>query len=238
MRALGGLGLALVLAFKSAWGLGGVFSIRKRTSSSRERAGGFDMKDGPLKEAEATIASETAKYNVALEWGDDFAKAVGVIISLFAIIEGYPPFLLERISGVKRDDARAILGVFRAASNRLDLIKELVRLRPDNSPERILFTYYRGLLSEANTLRNKYAHAQYSLSYEPLSPQAPNRKMTFHLRTFFSDFNRKEETLVHFIEDFHKDRDRLKRIICELHALIYRAEISLALHKQLQKQAP
>lgn len=196
------------------------------------------MSEKPLIEAEAKIASETAKYNVALEWDEDFAKVVGVIVSLFAIIEGYPPILLARFCGIKQGDAKAILGVFRAPSNRIDLIKQLERVRPDSSEERNILHYYRGLLSEANTIRNKYAHAQYAISYEPVDPHAKDRKRVFHLKTFFSDFNRKQETLVQDLSDFHKDRDRLKRIICELHALVHRNEIPVALQQQLQKQVP
>lgn len=194
------------------------------------------MAIGPLKEAEAKLVSETASYNVAIENAPAFAEAVGIIISLFAIVEGYPPFLLERLSGMNRDDSRAILGVFRAASNRLDLLKQLTRLRPDASPDRIVFSYYRGLLTEANNIRNKYAHAQYAISFQPLT--GANRKTVFHLQTFFSDFNRKVERLILSLEDFHADRDRLKRIICELHALVYRNEIPLALHQQLPPQSP
>jgi hypothetical protein len=228
------LALGFALGVK---GFGGVFSIRARTAS-RELSGVFAMSEKPLVEAENKITSETAKYNVALEWADEFAKIVGVIVSLFAIIEGYPPILLARFCGIKQGDARAILGVFRAPSNRIDLIKQLARGQPPSSKERVILNYYRGLLSDANTIRNKYAHAQYSYSKEPLEPSAPNRKTVFHLRTFFSDFNRKEETLVQHLEEFERDRDRLKRIICELHALIYRNEIPRALHQELQKQAP
>lgn len=178
----------------------------------------------PLIEAETTIASETEKFNVALEHGPDYAQAVGVIISLFAIVEDYTPFFLKTFCNIDASDARSIMGVFRAFSNRIELLKELSRNRPVGTRDRIISSYYRGLLTDANKIRNKYAHAKYSYA-----------KTHFVLHTFAGDFNRNDEHIYQKIDDFNKDIKQLKRIICELHALFYRSEIPLSLHKQLQK---
>lgn len=180
-----------------------------------------------IHENEATIADQASKYNVALEWGKEYAETVGVIISLFAIVEDYPSALLVKITEMDSSDAMSILSTFRAFSNRLDLLKEVARNRPEGSVGRICLSYYRGIMSEANKIRNKYAHAKYSYA-----------KTHFVLETYASDTNRNAEQLEMTLKDFQADRDRLKRIICELHAFCYRDEIPLGLHKQLSQPTP
>jgi len=181
----------------------------------------------PLTENESEISSDTTKYNVALEWGKDYAEAVGIIISLFAMVEGYPPLILEKVGILSKQDALSTLGVFRAFSNRLDLLKEVTKNRPEQSRERACLRYYKGLLTEANKIRNKYAHATYSYA-----------KTHFVLMTYSGDHNRKEEKIAQNLEDFHADIDRLKRIICELHAFCYRNEVPASLQKELCRLNP
>lgn len=175
-----------------------------------------------LIENEAMIRAETEKYNVALEHGKEYAEAVGVIISLFALVEGYPPLVLEKLGVLSKADARSILGVFRAFSNRIDLLKEVGDNRPSGSIERICFGYYKGLFKEANAIRNKYAHATYSYDLKDM-----------YLQVFSGDHNRKSMTLRQSIEDYRNDINRLKRIICELHAFCYRNEVPAGLQKSL-----
>ena len=59
-----------------------------------------------------------------------------------------------------------------------------------------------------------------------------------HIKPFSGHYTKSPETLDLTLEDFKDDADRLRRIICELHALVYRREVSAGLHKQLRRLAP
>ena len=59
-----------------------------------------------------------------------------------------------------------------------------------------------------------------------------------NLETFSSDYNRNTKIIKQTDADFIADIDRLKRIICELHAVIYRNEFPKSLHRQLLKLSP
>jgi len=176
-------------------------------------------------ENEKKINHETSVFKVALEGEADYAAKIGVIISMFALIEDYAPFLLQLFTGISKEDSRSVMGVFRAFSNRIDLLKAVYKPKGANSVDAIIGTHYVGLLNEANKIRNKYAHAQY----------ATTRK-SIVLIPFSSDYNRITERVEQTLADFDKDINRMRRIICELHALIYRMEIPASVHKRLQKQ--
>ncbi len=184
------------------------------------------MKTSDFSENEKMIASELTKYSVALEMdkGPPYAAKVGVIISLFALVENYSPHILRMLTGLNKQDARAIMGVFRAFSNRIDLLKAVYKPRGELSVDAVVGSHYAGLFNEANKIRNKYAHATYSIA-----------ATTMHLHTYSGDYGRTPERIIQTDEDFEGDITRMKRIICELHALVYRNEIPQSLHKQLQK---
>ena len=99
---------------------------------------------------------------VPLEGDQELAALVGCIISQFALTEMEVPGLLGKLTGMRGDDAHAIVGVFRAFSNRIDLLAEVIKRRAEGSPERIIYGYFKGRLKEANAIRNKYAHATYA----------------------------------------------------------------------------
>ena len=175
----------------------------------------------------ATLESEFAKYQVALELKgqEQYARHVGVIISLFAIVEGFVPRVLESLLGMDREDARSITGVFRAFSNRLDLIEQLIKGRDKGSVEREVFSYTKGLLAEANNIRNKFAHATYGYAGDH-----------FKLETCSSNYNQARQIIDMTLDDFEKDILRLKRIISELQAILVRRELPPELHQRLRPQ--
>lgn len=171
------------------------------------------------------LESHAANYQVALDAATDYAIQVGLIISLFALVENYVPFALEKMTGIKRADARAIAGVFRAFSNKIDLLHQLNRNQ--NDVQRVVYSHYKGLFSEANKIRNKYAHATYSYA-----------GTHFKLQTYSGDYNRSPEIIDSTLENFASDAATLRRIINDLHGFYYRNEIPKALDEQLQKLFP
>lgn len=178
-------------------------------------------------ENEKQIQHETAIYNVALDDETNYAAMVGVIISMFAMIEDYAPQILQLLTGMSKTDSRSIMGVFRAFSNRIDLLKAVYKPKGADSVDCIIGRHYVGLLNDAVKIRNKYAHAKYSTT-----------RKSIILTTFSSDYNRTAERIEQTIPDFIKDIRRLRRIICELHALIYRSEVPQSVQKQLQRLNP
>lgn len=171
------------------------------------------------------LESHTASYTVALDAGTDYATQVGLIISLFALVEGYVPYALEKMIGIKRADARSIAGVFRAFSNKIDLLHQLNRNQ--GKIERVVFSHYKGLFSEANKIRNKYAHATYSYA-----------RTHFKLQTYSGDYNRSPEIIDGTLADFVSDATTLRRIINDLHGFYVRNEIPRTLDEQLRKLFP
>lgn len=193
------------------------------------------MKVSDFHENEEKIAHETSVYSVALDGGPEpdggleprFAAQVGVIISLFALVEGYVPMLLQKLTGLDARDAQSLASVPRSFTTRLELIEAVCKPRGAGSIDAIVATHFVQQFREANRIRNRYAHATYSTT-----------RQTIVLSTFSSDFNREPEHLTLRLDQFKADGDKLRRIICELHALTYRNEISAELHKRLLPRSP
>ncbi|PWE17276.1 hypothetical protein DDZ18_06195 [Marinicauda salina] len=135
--------------------------------------------------------------------------------------------ILDRLGVMDEADALASLGVFRSFSNRIEMLDELRKRRDPQTIEHACLSYYKGLLTEANSIRNKYAHAKYGIA-----------KDHFVLYTFSGDHNRQPVRIAQTIDDFASDKNRLKRIICELHAFCARGAISSGLDKQLSQLSP
>jgi len=182
------------------------------------------LKLSDFRENEVALTREAETYNVALDAEPTYAAMVGSIISMFALIEGYAPQILSCLTGLSSQDARAIMGAFRAFSNRLDLIKAVYKTRGPTSVDAIVGGHYVSLLNEANRIRNKYAHATYSTT-----------RRSIILKTFSGDYNKNQEQIEQTESDFPRDITRLRRITAELHGLIYRNEIPISLHRKLQK---
>ncbi len=183
------------------------------------------MIDLPFSENEQSIRHESTVYNVALDGEPAYAAKVGVIISMFALIEDYAPRLLQLLTGMSMQDSHSTMAVFRAFSNSIDLLKAIYKPKGETSKDAILGSHYVGLLTQANAIRNKYAHASYSTTNKSII-----------LTPFSSDYNRSVEKIEQTLPDFDKDVVKLRRITCELHALVWRCELPQGLHKQLQKQ--
>jgi hypothetical protein len=108
------------------------------------------------------------------------------------------------------------LGVFRAFSNKLDLFAELLKARSDGTNEKFVMCYVKDLLSEANSIRNRYAHAKYG-GFKHNS-KAEN---FIYLKLFSSNYNRLNRQEKVRLKDFERDKDRLNIIICEVHHILH-----------------
>ena len=182
------------------------------------------MKVSDFSENEAEIAHHAKVHSVALDDEPAYAAMVGSIISMFALIEDYAPQLLSRLTGLSDQDAHSVMAVFRAFSNRIDLIKAIYKPRGENSVDGVVGSHYVGLLNVANKIRNKYAHATYSAT-----------RRSIVIKPFSSDYARSIEPIEQTLFDFEKDRATLRRITAEFHGFIHRNEIPKSLQKQLQR---
>ena len=183
------------------------------------------MEFSRFKENENRIVMTVKSNRTILETQPSYAAKIGVVISMFALIEDHSPLILCRLTGINQMDARAIMGTFRAFSNRIDLLKAVYRSHERTSPKFVFGSYFAGLFTEANKIRNKYAHAKYSL----------NSKNKLGIEPFSSDYNRKTVPQEHTAEEFENDINRLRRIIAELDCLLWEDEISKSLYGQLSK---
>lgn len=162
---------------------------------------------------EPTAKSEVKAYRVALEDIPDFAAQVGVLLSLFAILEGYVPQLIARLTGMSDKDSFVSANSFMSFSHRIDLLESYVGHRPDNT-ETKPYRHFVETLREANMLRNRFAHGLYSTT----------SSSQVIIKSWTNDARRKTRTERYNLDRLSADVARIKFIICELHGFIYRNE--------------
>ena len=168
-----------------------------------------------------TISSELEKYNVALEHAPEFAAKVGVIVSLFALVESYVPLLFSKLTKADGRDSFAITGSYASFSYRIDLLDSLLEHRSvADTPDFSTYKHFTKTLREANRIRNKFAHSTYSIGAE--IGNTKERRM--FLRAFSYDARKKKETEEYDLKKIEADVHCLKKIICELHAYCHRNE--------------
>lgn len=109
---------------------------------------------------------EAEKYTVALDHFPEFAAQVGILISCFAIIESYVHLLISKLTGVDKADAFIFSGSFMNFRARVDLLEALTKKRDAKAEPVIASKHFVSLLREATATRNRYAHGQYSLTFE------------------------------------------------------------------------
>lgn len=167
--------------------------------------------------AASTAASELEKYDVALDHAPDFSAQVGVLLSCFAIVEHYVPQLLSRLTGLGDNDSFRLVGTFTSFSNRVELIRLILENRAESETRRI-YTHFLKTLGEANSLRNRFAHGLYSITF--------GQKIV--VQSFGSDSRKATREELYDLARVKSDVHRIKQIICELHGFIYRNETPLS----------
>ncbi len=157
--------------------------------------------------------SEFHKYIVALDAEPNFAAEVGVLISLFALVEMYMPRLMAKITGLDEEMAFTILSRFAKFSDRIDLLKSLSKIQPKtHARDKGLLQKLLPRIRHINTLRNKYAHATYGITFDD-----------DYMVTAFQSSGKPKETRKS-LHDVVADVNTFKHLICDLHGYVYRDE--------------
>lgn len=175
-------------------------------------------------------SSYVEKHSVILDSANpEFPKIIGIIISQFAIIEDFVPLVVRQITGISEDDSTTILGVIRNFSNKIELIGELINKRDKKSNDFIVIDYVKNLLSEANSIRNKYAHAKYG----GFKHNSNLKDEYIYMELFSASYNKNRILKKMMIKDFEKDRKRMNIMICEIHHILHARWLPPKLFAQL-----
>lgn len=156
--------------------------------------------------------SEKQKFNVALESALYYASEIGVFISCFALLEGYMPQLLEKLTGLSKEDAAEIMGNLNMSA-RVDLLKNLAEQRGDSDQAKQAVSFFAPKIREAISIRNKYAHAEYSIAHENV-----------FVKQWKYDSKRKTKEYKETLRDAAIAVETIQSLICDLHGYIYRGE--------------
>ena len=99
-------------------------------------------------------------YPIALDHDRELAAEVGLLLSAYAIVDLFILHIYSVISGQDKDSASVVLGRIKSNAQRIELIRELLKLsaRPDKDYELKLLAD----IESATRVRNQYAHAIYS----------------------------------------------------------------------------
>ena len=153
--------------------------------------------------------------DVALDNAPEFSAQVGVLLSCFALIERYLPQLVSKITGMSEDEALLFVGSFHNVSGRIDLIDTLLKKKQNLSPAEETVKSFIPRLREVSTIRNRYAHAQFSY-------MKPDK---FQITSFLSSATKETKVEVHTFEDVKKKTFYLKELINDMHGFVYRNEM-------------
>ena len=173
------------------------------------------------------ILNAQARSHSALEANQPFAAKIGAVIATFAFIERDMPMIISRLTGMDPGQAFAVAGVFRAFSNRIDMFAELIKLMNDDQVEKEIGSHFKGHLSRANVIRNKYAHASYMGEKDPMT-----------IVPFSGDFNRPARAQKVSLADIEKDLDELRAISAEIFAFTRELRLTAKLHARLSRKFP
>jgi hypothetical protein len=80
------------------------------------------------------------------------------------------------------------------------------------------------VLREATDIRNRYAHGRYNLTFEG-GHYSPTAKKIMHIDTSLFDANKRPKKVIRDLAGVEEEVKRIKLIICEMHAYLYRNEL-------------
>jgi hypothetical protein len=164
---------------------------------------------------EGTGPKEKHLYNVALESAPAFSAEIGVLISCFALVEGYMPHLMSRLTGIDKDDAFTILGRFQMGE-RIQLLGALASSRDGDNAARKALEILLPKLTAATAVRNKYVHAQYSITFND----------AIIVESWLHDSKRKTKPkTTEDIPVIAAEVEKIQVLICDLHGYVYRDEM-------------
>ena len=156
--------------------------------------------------------SHTDVYALDVQYG--FAAEIGVLISVMAMIEGYLPALLAKLTSISGEEASITMGTFYNFTHRVDLLEILAKQGRHGAEisEDVLFLAKR--IRAANNIRIKYAHAKYSVGSE----------MKVWVEPFYGDARKKPQTIIMTSDDVAQDVETVKSITRQVHAYLHRGE--------------
>lgn len=158
--------------------------------------------------------TEKHRYNVALESAPMFSADIGVYISCFALIEGYMPKLLSRLLNIDEQDAHTIIGRFQMGE-RTNLLEALSNLRDSTNLESVAIKAFIPRLIKATAMRNKYAHSQYSITFDD----------AIVVTSWLYDSKRNKQETTETLATIANEVEKIQSLICDLHGYIYRNEM-------------
>lgn len=162
---------------------------------------------------EGTPAPDNVTDIYALDCATSFSSEIGVLISVMAMIEGYLPELLVKLSNMKIQAAQITMGTFFNFSHKIDLIEFLANQLDDKDAFRKDMLVLASKIRKANVVRVKYAHAKYGVAHDKV-----------HVTPFFGDARKKQERIVMTIDDICADVEIVKDAARQTHAFLYRGE--------------
>lgn len=164
---------------------------------------------------ETSVPTEKNKFNVALESVPVYAASIGILISCYAIIEGYIPQLLSRLINISEEDSKLILGRSQIGE-RIQLVEALAKTKDDGNKAKKAIEIFAPKLTEATAARNKYAHSQYSITFND----------AVIVKSWIHDSKKKNKPeSVEDINFISQEIEKAQSLICDLHKYVYLDEM-------------
>ncbi len=115
---------------------------------------------GGLTQALGIRTNMTAPYPIALDHDRELAAEIGLLLSAYAIIDLFILHIYSVVSEQDKDRASVILGRIKSNGQRIDLIRDLLKI--SNRTDRDFELNLLKGIEQATSIRNQYAHAIYS----------------------------------------------------------------------------
>ncbi len=122
-------------------------------------------------------------YPIALDHDRDMAAEVGLLLSCYAIIDLYILHIYSTISNQDKVSANIILGRIKGNGQRIELIKELLKV--SNRENKTLELELLNKIEQSTKLRNGYAHSIYS--------QVSSRPTNWRMSMWLSDGTKRKK---------------------------------------------
>jgi hypothetical protein len=103
------------------------------------------------------------------------------------------------------------------------ILEELLKLRDENSHDKIVYSHCKGLFKKADKIRNKYAHALYA------------KGATMLMLPFHHDL-KGPDAWIEMEEKAKNDRKEIAVILGELFAILHQKQLPMWLYDKLQPQ--
>jgi hypothetical protein len=115
------------------------------------------------------------------------------------------------------NDSAVVMGYSKSFADKVELLELIIKNRPEETDSTKAIKSFLPTLKEANSLRNKYVHARFSLGAHD----------NLHLEPFFADVRRKPRTEIKSLEQVAEDVRRMRTIAYEAGVLAVRVRNGL-----------